>query len=103
MIRPCLRCHTPLYPDQDILADARRREIPLDFLPLRCVHGHTERLPLERPASRVRYLPTCGYCGAPVVERKRRGWGGRLNHAACTVAGGRKANRPREYVAVEVR
>jgi len=102
MIRPCLRCHLPLVPDQAVLDDARRAEITLGFLPLRCRHGHTERLPLTPPRS-VRFLPTCGYCGEVVTERKAKGRGSRLNHPACREAArGRGATLEHNYVEVEV-
>jgi len=85
MIRPCRRCHAPLTPDLAILADARRAAITLDFLPLRCAHGHTERLAIEPPLSmpRMRYRPTCGYCGAIVTEYGPKGKQ-LVNHSACT-------------------
>ena len=104
MIRPCLRCHAPLTPDLAILDDARRAQMVLDFLPLRCAHGHTERVPLE-PRSRApgRYLPTCGYCGEIVTEHGPKGRQ-LVNHAACTRRESKTRTVPllaHRYVAVD--
>lgn len=99
MTRPCLRCHEPLVPDLGVLDDARRREITLDFLPLRCRHGHTERLMLERP--RLRLVPTCGVCEAPVAERRPNGKL-RLNHAACADLLKRKPQPVKTHRYVEI-
>lgn len=101
VIRPCLRCHEPLLPDLDVLEDARRWEITLDFLPLRCRHAHTERL-LFAPQPRTRYVPACGYCGQAVMERKRNGKTGVLHHPACAKAArGKRATREHGLVEVE--
>lgn len=100
MIRPCLRCHLPLAPDRGVLADARRAEITLDFVPLRCPNAHTERLPLA-PQPRGRLVPTCGYCGEAVTERKKNGKLGVLNHRACVEAHRGPATKEHRYVEVE--
>lgn len=101
MTRPCPRCHEPLVPDLAILDDARRAQITLDFLPLRCFNGHSARLALDRP--RVRFFPTCGYCGAPVFDKRRGGKGGPyLNHPACVGRSEPKYPKyPHRYVEVE--
>ncbi len=101
MERACARCHEPLTPDLAILDDARRAEVRLDFVPLKCPNAHTARLSLPRPRA-VRYVPTCGYCGAPVVERKAGPGGSYLNHRECTSRNRGPAVRPHEYVEVEL-
>lgn len=83
----CARCRSPLGPDLAILADAQHQGRVLNFVPLRCRHGHTARV--ELPARPVRYVPTCGYCGGLVLERRRGSDGSPgkgaayLNHPHC--------------------
>ncbi len=82
MIPPasCSRCHTALAPDWEILRDAQRRGITLAFVPLRCAHGHSTRLEIARP--RMRFVPTCGFCGRAVLDRSLLGKQ-LLNHPRC--------------------
>lgn len=99
MTRPCLRCHCPLFVDPGVIEDARRTGKALSAIPLRCIHGHTERLPLA-PERRTHLVPTCGYCEQPVLERKRDGKTGVLNHPACVTGLG--GSKPHRFVEVEV-
>lgn len=68
----------------------------------RCIGGGHTFLDPVPPERHVRYVPTCGYCGAPVLERKKDGKRGMLHHPACREAAhGARPTRLHGLVEVE--